>query len=73
MTTAREAALAGSTAAELDPRHASPHDAAVAAFRRNNPNFSLSPVAVVIPAYNEADCIGEVLERIPREACGLAV
>jgi hypothetical protein len=27
-------------------------------------------IAVVIPAYNEADSVGEVVRRIPREVCG---
>lgn len=30
-------------------------------------------VAVVIPAFNEEACIGDVLARIPRTACGLPV
>ncbi|HEX2128110.1 MAG TPA: glycosyltransferase family 2 protein [Solirubrobacterales bacterium] len=29
-------------------------------------------VAIVIPAYNEADNIGHVLERLPAEVCGVA-
>lgn len=29
-------------------------------------------VAILIPAYNEADNIGEVLDRLPREVCGVA-
>ncbi|HEV2950521.1 MAG TPA: glycosyltransferase family 2 protein, partial [Actinomycetota bacterium] len=32
-----------------------------------------APVVVIIPAYNEADCIGTVLPEIPREAYGLRV
>ena len=29
-------------------------------------------VAVVVPAYNEADNVGQVLDRIPAEVCGVA-
>ena len=29
-------------------------------------------IAVLVPAYNEADNIGEVLDRIPAEVCGIA-
>ena len=30
-------------------------------------------VAVVIPAYNEADNIGHVLDRMPAEVCGVPI
>jgi glycosyltransferase involved in cell wall biosynthesis len=42
-------------------------------FRERYPDVELAPVAVVIPAFNEEDCIAGVLDAIPREACGLAV
>ena len=29
-------------------------------------------IAVLVPAYNEADNVGEVLDRIPAEVCGVA-
>ena len=32
---------------------------------------SLPPVAIVIAAYNEADVIGQVIEALPAEICGL--
>jgi len=31
----------------------------------------LPPVAIVIAAYNEADVIGQVIEALPAEICGL--
>ena len=48
-------------------------DEAIRTFRELHPNLELAPVVVVIAAYNEEDCIGEVLAGIPPEACGLAV
>jgi glycosyltransferase involved in cell wall biosynthesis len=46
---------------------------AVRGFRARYPAHRFAPVVVVIPAFNEEEAIGAVLERIPREACGLAV
>jgi glycosyltransferase involved in cell wall biosynthesis len=48
-------------------------DEAVRAFREANPGLALAPVVVVIPALNEAECIGGVLDGIPEQACGLRV
>jgi glycosyltransferase involved in cell wall biosynthesis len=42
-------------------------------FRQHFQNRSLAPVLVVIPAYNEAESLGRVLESIEPSACGLAV
>jgi glycosyltransferase involved in cell wall biosynthesis len=59
-----------------------PHDAALAdriseeavrAFRERHPDLRVAPVVVVIPALNEEECVGGVLDAIPDEACGLAV
>jgi glycosyltransferase involved in cell wall biosynthesis len=49
------------------------HDAAVSEFLQRFPGVRFAPVVVVIPAYNEADCIGAVLPEVPREAHGLDV
>jgi|tagenome__1003787_1003787.scaffolds.fasta_scaffold20956879_2 glycosyltransferase involved in cell wall biosynthesis len=46
---------------------------AVGAFRVRHGELELAPVVVVIPALNEAECVGGVLDAIPAEACGLAV
>jgi glycosyltransferase involved in cell wall biosynthesis len=48
-------------------------DQAVRAFREDHADLELAPVAVVIPALNEEECVGGVLDEIPAEACGLAV
>ncbi len=48
-------------------------DGAIRAFRDRYPGLRVSPVTVVIAAYDEEDSLGRVLERIPRNACGLAV
>lgn len=48
-------------------------DAAVRAFGARYPDVRFAPVVVIVPAYNEADCIGSVLPEIPREAYGLEV
>src|ERR671930_1641394 len=44
-----------------------------ATFRARYPDRRFAPVVVVIPAFNEEESIGPVLDGIPREACGLAV
>jgi glycosyltransferase involved in cell wall biosynthesis len=46
---------------------------AIRRFNAEYPDLRLAPVVAVIPAFNEEDCIGGVLERIPAEACGLGV
>jgi glycosyltransferase involved in cell wall biosynthesis len=48
-------------------------DAAVRAFAEAHPGLELAPVVIVIPAYDEAEAIGGVLDGIAPEACGLAV
>ena len=47
--------------------------AAMAAFASEYGDAPLSPVTVVIAAYNEADNIGPVLDHIPATVCGLTV
>jgi glycosyltransferase involved in cell wall biosynthesis len=46
---------------------------AVRAFAAEHPGLELGPVVIVIPAYNEADAIGGVLDDIADQACGLHV
>jgi glycosyltransferase involved in cell wall biosynthesis len=46
---------------------------AIRTFGARYPNVRFGPVVVVIPAYNEADCVGSVLPEIPRKAYGLDV
>ena len=73
MTTTRETALGAAQTPFVAERDGDAHGDAVAEFRRRHPGLSLAPVAVIIPAYNEEDCIGAVLDQVPREACGFAV
>jgi glycosyltransferase involved in cell wall biosynthesis len=48
--------------------------AALSAFRdRYGADLRFAPVLVVIAAFNEEDCLGEVLHHIPHEVCGLRV
>jgi cellulose synthase/poly-beta-1,6-N-acetylglucosamine synthase-like glycosyltransferase len=49
------------------------NDEAIRRFSADHPGLRLAPVVVVIPAFNEEEAIGGVLERIPAEACGLPV
>jgi glycosyltransferase involved in cell wall biosynthesis len=42
-------------------------------FRVQHPGLQLGPVAVVIPALNEAESVAGVLKEIPASACGLGV
>jgi glycosyltransferase involved in cell wall biosynthesis len=42
-------------------------------FRARYPKHTFAPVVVIIPAFDEEESIGPVLDGIPREACGLAV
>jgi glycosyltransferase involved in cell wall biosynthesis len=48
-------------------------DDAARVFAAAHPGVELAPVVVVIPAYDEADAIGGVLDAIPATACGLDV
>jgi glycosyltransferase involved in cell wall biosynthesis len=48
-------------------------DDAVRAFAAEHPGLELAPVVVVIPAYDEADAIGGVIDGIPAQACGMDV
>src|ERR1700730_14398373 len=47
-------------------------DAAIAEFRGRYGQLELTPVVVVIAAYEEEAAIGAVLDELPAEACGLA-
>jgi cellulose synthase/poly-beta-1,6-N-acetylglucosamine synthase-like glycosyltransferase len=40
------------------------------AFRQNH-SPTETPIQVIVPAYNEAENIGSVLQRIPKEVCGV--
>jgi glycosyltransferase involved in cell wall biosynthesis len=42
-------------------------------FRARYPKRTFAPVVVVIPAFDEEESIGLVLDGIPKKACGLAV
>jgi glycosyltransferase involved in cell wall biosynthesis len=42
-------------------------------FDARYPDLSLTPVAALVCAYEEEDNLGDVLKRIPSEACGLPV
>jgi glycosyltransferase involved in cell wall biosynthesis len=55
------------------PQRADAGDEAVRAFHERYPDVRFAPVLVIIPAYNEADCIGTVLPAVPRKASGLEV
>jgi glycosyltransferase involved in cell wall biosynthesis len=48
-------------------------DEAARRFQEANPGLRLAPVVAVIPAYNEEEALGGVLDEMPAEACGLAV
>lgn len=62
--------LGGKTAIRL---HQLVDDLALEDFRREYGEVSLGPVAVIIPAYHEAENIGQVLKEIPREVLGQPV
>ena len=66
-----EARFVESPAAVSAPKD--PSERAVRAFRERHPDLCFAPVVVVIPAFNEEDAIGAVLDEAPREACGLSV
>jgi len=56
------------------PERLDEHDAAaIAAFRAEYGQLVLTPVVVVIAAYEEEASIGAVLDELPAEACGLPV
>jgi len=46
-------------------------DAAIAGFHTRYGRLELTPVVVVIAAYEEEAAIGDVLDELPAEACGL--
>ncbi len=48
-------------------------EAAVRAFEERHPDLVLAPVVIVIPALDEAQSVGGVLDGVAPEACGLAV
>jgi glycosyltransferase involved in cell wall biosynthesis len=48
-------------------------DEGVAAFLERYPDVTFAPLLVIIPAYNEASCIGTVLPAVPKEIAGLRV
>ena len=52
---------------------ATPSDRAARAFADSHDGLRFAPVVVVIPAFNEEEAIGAVLDAMPREANGLAV
>ena len=54
--------------ARLRPEERGP----AAAFLAENPPGAGAPVAVVIPAYNEAPTVADVIRRIPSELAGHA-
>jgi hypothetical protein len=59
------------SAGEAEPKTSS--DRAVRVFDEGHAGLRFAPVVVVIPAFNEEEAIGAVLEAMPTEACGLAV
>jgi glycosyltransferase involved in cell wall biosynthesis len=65
--------VSGRSAKALAPHTAAVRDEAVRAFRAAHSSLRFPPVVVVIAAYDEADCIGDVLADIPREACDLEI
>ena len=71
----REAPDVNGPKAVLDPHAASleARERAAHAFRRAHAGLQFAPVVVVIPAFNEEEAIGAVLEAVPRSACGLRV
>jgi glycosyltransferase involved in cell wall biosynthesis len=52
-------------------RLASAPEQAPARFRAEHPNLTFPAVVVVIPAYNEAECISEVVSSVPATLAGL--
>lgn len=72
-TAAQERVRTDGAATAVRPPLAEIRDGAAATFRREHPGVRLAPVVVVIAAYDEEDCIGDVLDGVPSEACGLEV
>jgi glycosyltransferase involved in cell wall biosynthesis len=64
---AQPSASVETSLAELEPLERDP----AAAFLAANPPGLGAPVAIVIPAYNEAPTVAEVVAEIPKEAAGL--
>jgi glycosyltransferase involved in cell wall biosynthesis len=67
IATTSSAASAGPLLAELEPVEQNP----AAAFLAAHPPGLGAPLAIVIPAYNEAPTVAEVIAEIPKEAAGL--
>jgi glycosyltransferase involved in cell wall biosynthesis len=63
----------GGVATTLRPYVSEVRTEAVRAFEEQNGGLRLSPVTVVIAAYDEEGAVGHVLDGIASEACGLAV
>ena len=61
------------TTLEHDAEASTSSDRAAVSFAEGHPGLRFAPVVVVIPAFNEEDAIGGVLDDMPKEACGLAV
>jgi glycosyltransferase involved in cell wall biosynthesis len=57
----------------VDPRTDEVREAALRAFREEDPDRGLAPVVAVIAALDEEESIGTVLREIPRRACRLDV
>jgi glycosyltransferase involved in cell wall biosynthesis len=55
-----------------DPEIAAATETAAAAFAQEHPGKG-APVVVVIPAFNEAGSVGDVVKTVPRQLCGLDV
>jgi glycosyltransferase involved in cell wall biosynthesis len=72
-TTSQPGPLHGASTNGAKPYVLDVREEAVRAFRARNSGLHLAPVVVVIAAYNEEDCIADVLGAMPSEACGLAV
>jgi glycosyltransferase involved in cell wall biosynthesis len=65
--------MPAAVARTLTPFTAGTRAAALEAFRDEHPGLRLPPVAVVIAALDEEDCLGDVLADIPAEVCGRGV
>ncbi len=65
--------MAATSAKVLEPYVPEVRDRAVAAFAARYPGLELAPVVVVIAALDEEGGIGEVLEGLAPQACGLQV
>jgi Glycosyl transferase family 2 len=71
MTTPHDTKIDGETptgVVDADPRDRARH-----AFGERHGRLRFAPVVIVIPAFNEEDAIGAVLEAVPGQACGLPV